>query len=230
MIITRGDLKFDTVEGDGFAVEETLDRNLYRIDPKPGMNILDIGAYKGFVSIPAAKAGAYVRSYEPRPSSFQKLVENAALNDAQIDARNAGVWSCERDTISLDNNYGTEEEVTKHGSRGQDGGCPVQCATSRNEGSGPAVHLVSFAEALGDLHWDIVKMDCEGSEFAILYNATDAQLRQIDFITMEVHGWLGAGRIGDMLTRLRKIFDVEGQNEQIYGNLENGNFYLRRKK
>jgi FkbM family methyltransferase len=229
MIIARGDLRFEVVEGDLFAVEETLDRNLYRIHPEPGMSLLDIGAYKGFVSIPAAKAGAFVRSYEPRPSSFQMLLHNAELNGVELDARNAGVWSCERESFSLDNNYGTQEERDKHGSIGQDGGCVVQCATGRNEGSGPAVHLVSFAEALGDKHWDVVKMDCEGSEFQILYTATDAQLRQIDFLTMEVHGWLGAGRIGDMMMRLRKVFDIEGHNEQIYGNLENANFWCKRR-
>ena len=230
MIITRGDLKFEIVEGDGFAVEETLDRNLYRIDPKPGMNILDIGAYKGFVSIPAAKAGAHVRAYEPRPTSFKAFMRNVDLNDVtNIDARKEGVWSREVDTISVDNNYVTEEEVLKHGSLGQDGGCAVQCALGKTNRDGQPAHLVSFAEALGDKHWDIVKMDCEGSEFDILINARDTQLQQIDFLTMEVHGWLGIGRIGDMLTRLRRIFNIEGQNELIHGNLENANFYLRRK-
>ena len=228
MIVTRGNLKFDIYwNQDGFAFEETLDRNLYRIDPKPGMSILDIGAYKGFVSIPAAKAGAYVRCFEPHPDSFATLQRNAYMNDVILDARNEGVWSCGRQSRLLDSPAGNE------------GGRPMECVGSlqrhirenfgNSDPTGPIVNLTSFSEALGDKLWDIVKMDCEGSEFEILMKATDAQLRQIDFLTMEVHGFLGAGKIGDMLVRLKRIFEVEGQNEVIYGNLENANFYLRRK-
>src|SRR5690348_1169897 len=203
-IIEHQGLLFDLIPGDTFALREAFEWNVYHLDVKCGMKFLDIGAYKGMVSLYAAKLGAYVRCFEPRPETFDVLKKNISLNhlEKSIDAHNAGVRSSEGQTRSLDNPYHTQAEVEMNGSFGNDGGCPLECVGGLEEHikgaggiSGPIVKLVSFADALGTNRWNIVKIDCEGSEYEILTKATDEQLSQIDFLTMEIHGWLGRPKI-----------------------------------
>ncbi len=53
--------------------------------------VLDIGAHIGTLAVPLARMVRTVVAFEPVPSSFRLLVQNAAQNGVRIDARNKGL-------------------------------------------------------------------------------------------------------------------------------------------
>jgi FkbM family methyltransferase len=50
--------------------------------------VLDIGAYSGIYGIIAAKAGCKVLAFEPMPNQYQRVLDNAKLNNCSIIVRN----------------------------------------------------------------------------------------------------------------------------------------------
>jgi len=59
---------------------------------KPSMTFLDVGAGVGSYSIPAAKHGLRVTAIEPDPISFRLLLQNAKLNDVELELRNVAAY------------------------------------------------------------------------------------------------------------------------------------------
>jgi FkbM family methyltransferase len=52
----------------------------------------------------------------------------------------------------------------------------------------PCVNITQLMERLGIVHWDVIKLDCEGSEFEILENWPGPIAEQI---SVEFHDWTG---------------------------------------
>ncbi len=65
--------------------------------------------------------------------------------------------------------------------------CPSGRATGKTE-KVQAVTLQDIFEQEGLRRVDLLKMDCEGSEFSILYRAHPETLRRIGQMAIEVHG------------------------------------------
>jgi len=59
---------------------------------KPSMTFLDVGAGVGSYSIPAAKRGLRVIAIEPDPISFRLLLQNAKLNDVELELKNIAAY------------------------------------------------------------------------------------------------------------------------------------------
>lgn len=149
--------------------------NEHNYTPKRGDTVLDIGAHRGYFALHCAMHGASVVAYEPEPQNFKLLQEKAfvakELGGALILPQQAAVWSESGERrLWLDaNDSGANSMVS-----------------ARSEVSITA-KTVSFGEALGLVRWDCVKLDVEGAEAQILLSAKISELRQIAYLTMELH-------------------------------------------
>ncbi len=143
--------------------------------------IVDIGANAGFFTIFAASVfkGARVLAYEPIPSNFAQLKRNKDVNpDADITVFNEAV-SGSTGFITLA--YDPEDSFTTSASiiernDGQDGRIEV-----------PSIDITGLFEKMGIEKCDLIKIDCEGAEYEILYSCPDDTLNKIDQAAIEVH-------------------------------------------
>lgn len=143
-----------------------------------GAAIADIGANIGAFSVFAASRfkDSRVVSFEPDPINFKVLSQNAALLpegritpvEAAI-AGEAGILAFHR---------GAAEGVSTSGSLVRTTGERVEVK---------AVTLESALDAAGISECALLKMDCEGAEFDILYGASDAILSRIRQMVLEIH-------------------------------------------
>jgi FkbM family methyltransferase len=140
----------------------------------PGGVIVDIGANIGAFSLLAARnPTATVYAYEPVRTTFELLEQNIALNGIgdRVHPFNLGVTARREERgIAIDPN-----------------GSPF------NSLYGPAaetVRCVGLDDILADNAietCDLLKLDCEGAEFEILYGASAATLSRIQRICLEYH-------------------------------------------
>jgi FkbM family methyltransferase len=168
---------------DVWSIKETyLDRfyERYGFTIQPRWNILDIGAGIGEYTLYAAVMGPESRvfSFEPYPQSFVLMQENLRLNkvsNAEAFEKAIGAVSGE---LVLD--------LT--------GGEPLQFQSSMAQTSqvekGLSVNALSLADAFAMLEidsCDLLKLDCEGAEYAILFNTPRPVLELVKRIVMEYH-------------------------------------------
>jgi len=168
---------------DVWSIKETfLDRfyEKYGFTIQPRWNILDIGAGIGEYTLYAAlmRPDSQVFSFEPYPQSFVLMRENLLLNkvpNARAFEKAIGAASGE---LVLD--------LT--------GGEPLQFQSSMAREShiekGLFVNALSLADAFAMLEMDscdLLKLDCEGAEYAILFNTLRPVLGVVKRIVMEYH-------------------------------------------
>ena len=169
---------------DIWSIKETfLDRFYERfgVPLGAGWAIIDIGGGIGDFTTFAARAHAsnIVYAFEPTPQSFALLQENLKRNHVKnAYAFPQAIWSSES-TLWIDTNAGEPGQYTSQtGSPG-----PALAGAV-------AVHSISLEQAFqksGVRHCDLLKMDCEGAEYAILFNAPAEILSKIQRIVMEYH-------------------------------------------
>ena len=140
-----------------------------------GKNIIDIGANIGTFSLFVALKGAKkIVAIEPGQEAFDTFKRSIAANNLQnvITPIFAAATAHDGDSMhfptrSSPNNTANENEHSI------------------------AIHTVSLATIIQS-HFtapiDLLKIDCEGGEYDILYNATEATLKLIKQIRMELHG------------------------------------------
>ena len=141
---------------------------------KAGTTVVDVGASLGSFSLYAAKAGAKVLSYEPAPSSFELLKANIKLNSLQksISAYKQGVAG----------KSGKREFVISKFS-------PLS-SFYVEQGDKVSVDCVSLKDIFKKHNLktiDILKLDCEGAEYEILYQTPKSILDKISEIRLEYH-------------------------------------------
>lgn len=153
--------------------------------------VVDIGANVGFFTlyILSRLHGAKVFSYEPIPTNFRQLERNLQLNSGLC-------VTCFQKAVA-----------------GQSGYIPLHCdsgngyttTASINEGGSntgtitvEAVSLLDVFRENGLERCDLLKMDCEGAEFEILYNCPRKIMDQIGNIVIEVHGGPGRNNIDSL--------------------------------
>ena len=183
---------------DIWSIKETfLDRFYERfgVGVKDGWTVVDIGGGIGDYSLFAAAANPHgkVYAFEPFPGSFALLQENVAANRAaviaaagsgaaNVQAFPEAIWS-QAGHVKIDSSLGEPGQFI---SRGADtaGGSPTVGGTSTQVAS------ISLAEAfarLGISQCDLMKIDCEGAEYPILFNTPEDVLRRVLRIVMEYH-------------------------------------------
>lgn len=158
--------------------------------PAPGWRVVDIGGNVGVFAMLAAGRGARVVSYEPHPDSFRRLREHTAKWAVQC--HHAAVVGHARGPVELL----VHERHTRHSLMRQ-AGVAVRGAVT--------VPSVSISEVLAE-PCDLLKIDCEGSEFELLAAAGPA-LRQARRIIAELDAAAGDPAEAAQTVR-RNGFDV----------------------
>jgi FkbM family methyltransferase len=200
-------LKLALKPRESFTFYENLIRRDYfggGIVLKPDFTVVDIGANIGAFSILAASIvgpRGRVFSFEPVPETFERLRQNVALNGldnvvcrrAAIDDKD-GVLNLQVSRIShlstahLYDRNGVDQAPLK-----------VPCLTLGTV----------FSDNQID-HVNLMKIDCEGSEYGIIETLTPEVAARIYQIAMEVHPVPGKSP-GKLKATLEALgFDVEG--------------------
>ena len=143
-----------------------------------GWTIIDIGAGLGDFAISIAKPHPHstVYAYEPFPDSFELLQENLRQN--QIENIKAFPQAIAAQTGSLQLRAVSAEAVQQSTAAAIDTPGAIEV---------PSVTLDQAFAELGLARCDYLKMDCEGAEYGILFNASPATLDKIDRICLEYH-------------------------------------------
>jgi FkbM family methyltransferase len=142
--------------------------------------IIDVGAHKGFFSLFASKNlkdNAVIYSIEPSSSNYNQLLRNIELNEIKnIKSFNIalnGKGGENKLYLSLDENnsliINEKDDISKNYE-------VVNCET-----------LDSFIDINHIELVDFLKLDCEGSEYEILFNASKATFNKIKTISLEFH-------------------------------------------
>jgi FkbM family methyltransferase len=142
--------------------------------------VVDLGANIGTFSIYAAMTGRDNRvfSYEPWKPFFEQLRGNVALNQRE-------------EVITCFNSAVAGEETTRNlYVEGSNLYFPTLIDSGDTSGAGqtvPCTTLPNIMEANRLEKIDLLKMDCEGAEYEILYPTPEAYFGKISEIRMEYH-------------------------------------------
>ena len=143
--------------------------------------IIDIGANAGYFTIYAASKypRALLLAYEPIPVNYAQLERHRDLNRAHNIRCFPTAVSGHCGTIELffdsSDSFTTSATILPAGVSSQD--ClSVSCTTLQNIFDDNQIEKC-----------DLLKIDCEGAEYDILYSCTPEVLKRVDQIAMEVH-------------------------------------------
>ena len=181
---------------DVWSVKETfLDRfyEKYGTEIGEGWKIVDIGAGIGEFTLFALLGHPqnFVYAFEPYPRSFDLLSDNLAANqiaNAQIFPEAIGA---ETGTLALDLSSGEPLQIQSFS---------LDSASIQEEVL--KVRSLSLEDAfnrLGLEACDLLKLDCEGAEYDILFHTTASVLGRIDRIVMEYHDNVTANTHQDLV-------------------------------
>lgn len=200
----RNGLKFriQSNSDDDGIVEELFTKEPYTpkgFQIKRGDIVFDIGAQKGVFTVYACSKGAKVYSYEPLPRNFYFLTENVKLNQ----------YKAALSQLAVADKSGEQDFYMSKGSGSHslffktNNSIRVKTTTLDAEIKKHSLKVI-----------DILKLDCEGAEFSILYSAKN--LRKIRKIAMEYHE-SEKNKITDLAAYLKKQgFLVEIKKNYLY--------------
>ncbi len=146
-----------------------------------GATVIDIGANAGYFSLFAAAKFPHSRifSYEPVPVNYAQLQRHCDLNSSAL-------IKCYQQAVAGKNgevvlSFDTSDSFTTSAT--------MFAPSSVEEKSlkVPCVSLQTVMDQNGITKCGLLKMDCEGAEYDILYNCPVEYLQRIDQIAMEVH-------------------------------------------
>ena len=178
------------VDADNYAVfKEIFIEDFYKINSilsNLGTQplVIDIGANRGLfcAMMLSKKPGSKILAYEPLPENTVQLKK---LKDLNAD-KTKGLQLFEKAVTGL------PQSSIKIFTGGADSGSIAsiyQDFDSRNqiEIEVPATTLTDILQNLKDSRIDILKMDCEGAEYTILYNTPKETLLLVTTMLIEVH-------------------------------------------
>jgi len=177
-------------EDDLVTVLVVMGRQDYGSIPMGGV-VFDVGAHLGAFTLHAIWQGARkVYAFEPDPKLFATLLQNVRNNglDKQVEASRHAVVGSGPDEVV----YYAEGNASGH--IGQPG----------EQAGGLLVPAHSLAAILGDPRIpvvDLLKLDCEGSEYGIIFDTPDPVWERIAAIRLEFH----KGRAEEIGARLQRL-------------------------
>ena len=168
--------------------------------------IIDIGANVGFFGLYASSInpGVKIHAFEPFPKNADQLKKNLGLNPgSQVILHQAAVTD-QTGTMELYFSPGDDSGCTLNEVRGQS--CSVK-----------TVGINDLFTACSVSKCDLLKMDCEGSELAILRTASPSVLMAIQSIIMEYHILAEVDTILNILSGAGFKCEVITSIKTIYG-------------
>lgn len=157
--------------------------------------ILDVGAHVGAFAIFAglySQPGSRVYALEPSTENFQVLQKNLSLQDFPVIAQ----------PVALSSHDG-QQDLHLHASINHS--LVEQYTLSTEDARSETVNTRSLDSWMSENNverLDFLKLDCEGSEYAILESASADVLQRITTISMEFHDMKQAARTGISLVKL----------------------------
>jgi FkbM family methyltransferase len=160
-----------------------IDALLKKLPPRPV--VLDIGANAGYFEMMlfSKMAEATVYAYEPIPSNCSLFQQNVALNPSlgnRIHLFNKAVTGKPQEFVELFMETEAENSVI----------ASIYSDFDRKNHFTlrvPAISLCQILEETGIERADLVKIDCEGSEYPIIYDTPASCWGKMTFLTVEVH-------------------------------------------
>jgi len=178
-------------ERNEYVFNEIFVQNLYGVEPSEiaGKLVLDVGANAGLFSIMCMELGAgMVSSYEPESKNWEELQKNRDrymkdfMADVDFLTCNMAITGDGR-SVSMEGAGGQAQLASKVGAvqvGSRTLSDAITCALDVH-----ASYAKSYRPALTGA---VLKMDCEGAEYEILFNSSGDTIRQFDTIYMEGHG------------------------------------------
>jgi FkbM family methyltransferase len=169
---------------DLFVLREVLVEETYRdvlpLLPQKGLRVVDIGANLGSFTIWLNQTAKVDEAFcfEPEPDSFRLLRFNLANNRCgfahALDKAIGGQSRAAQITLKEDSPGGTNIYRT---------------APDPDRPQGNAIQVVAFSEWLRQTPgaFDLLKMDCEGSEWEIVRGTSQSEFARFGAIVAEVH-------------------------------------------
>ncbi len=173
-------LSFDLpTEADQSVFDEIFRDNEYRdiedLIVKAKNPILDLGAHKGFFSIYASilnENSAQIYAFEAAEENFLEAKKNFKENHIKnVKIKNLAVW-----TEDTEKEFYFSEDSHNHSFYGEGEGKKLRCTCLES------IFKKNRLEKV-----DLIKMDLEGAEFAIIENASLDLLKKIKTIFIEYH-------------------------------------------
>ncbi len=212
--VTRSGVRLTTpnVPGARLPMYEQFADDTYELDwvlgPRDAgpVQILDVGAHVGAFATNAANARPDVRveCYEPSPSSAAYLRRNVAENglDDRIQVHEAAL-AATAGTASLDDNSSGSvhnglvqgDERLVHGDDSPETRHVIEVKTT----------TFDDAVATAPAPFTVVKMDCEGGEYQLVYASSEDNWSSVQRIVMEFHPVAG-----ESWAQLRGWFEAIG--------------------
>lgn len=220
--VTRMESGYDVTVTDEIVLREIFLENVYQVvagDLDDTGVVVDVGGNIGAFGVYCAALGAKaVHTYEPDSLNYAVLEHNVAVNGLQ-----AVVYPHK---LAVGAQAGTGELVQGQGAsfvRGVKRLTPEARRQVQRAESEP-IELVPLAAVFADNgvpYCDILKIDCEGSEYQIIGGAPTKILRKARYITMEFHP-ADEETFGRMVARLSLTHNLHiiGRHTvggQIYG-------------
>jgi len=193
---TRSGLKFiaRTNSLDRWVIKEMFGVNPYsKVEIKQGDVVVDVGAHIGCYTLLASlklKGRGKVYAYEPDPGNYDLLERNISINHCSIaKAYNKGIFK-ERRRIKLyqyargnkllsgNSSFSSFQPKAVYDARIVKT-IEVECITLEDVFNENSLERIN-----------VLKMDCEGAEYEILFSTSEEILRRIDRICLEYHDHL----------------------------------------
>ncbi len=168
-------------------MEDLYDIRFLKHHLKSDPVIVDIGANVGFFSLfmAAQMPGSKILAFEPLPANFGHLQRHFQLNaDKGLICQNKAIAGT-KGTVELYFNPDAGFTALASVHTAFDGS-----NTGRVEVE--AVTLPDIFSQFGIGTLDLLKLDCEGAEYDILYRCPDPLLSRVKLIAMETHSGTGA--------------------------------------
>jgi len=185
------------------------------------LNIVDIGANVGYFSLYALykfpKARVY--SFEPMPFCFRELKQYAdTYRNMSLSVYNYAVG---RDDGTIDFYVKDEGEFSTDSSIIPD--------STRKRIEVKTIKWNTLMNMIQVSQVDILKLDCEGSEYPILYNLSPEEFSRINSISIEAHD---VNSVTENMTKLVELlrknnFDVD--HESVVNLRDGGHIWAKRK-
>jgi len=202
----------DTTVYKEIFIDNCYEKSLANI--KENSVVIDIGAHIGIFSMYCSPKCKQVFSYEAHPENFslaQKNIKNKNINNIKIE--NLAVWSKSNEKIFI-----SDSEETRTGEH------------TINKEKGFEVETISLEDIFlknNIQRCDLLKIDVEGAEYAILFSAPDIIFEKIESISMEYHPDVNKDKRKDDLVRL---FENKGyQTEETILKEGCGLIYAKKK-
>ena len=164
--------------------------------------IIDIGAQVGFfsLSILTQKPQAKVIAYEPMPANFKRLSEyNEQFKAFDWNLNHVAVAATNEPLVLYTN---TVEGFSSRSSIFNDGNDKIRVE----------VPSVTFEQIMAEYELkkvDLLKLDCEGSEYPILYHLGEEQFKLINNLCIESHQGQGEDENHDALVSYLRQFNYQ---------------------